>query len=60
MNNQHNNTYIIYNQLINSYINFNIINYIGDYFSGIEKTTLTGNYYPNYFTTKRIIVIQMK
>ena len=33
---------------------------IEDYFSGIEKTILTGNYYPNYFTTKRIIVIQMK
>ena len=29
-------------------------------FSGIEKTTLTGNYNPNHFTTKRIIVIQMK
>ena len=29
-------------------------------YSGIEKTTLTGNYNPNYFTTKRIIVIQMK
>ena len=40
----------------NSYI----FNSIGDYFSGIENTTLTGNYYPNYFTTKRIIVIQMK
>ena len=29
-------------------------------YSGIEKTTLTGNYYPNKFTIKRIIVIQMK
>ena len=29
-------------------------------FSGIEKTTLTGNYYPDCFTTKRLIVIQMK
>lgn len=29
-------------------------------FSGIEKTTLTGNYDPTCFTTKRIIVIQMK
>lgn len=37
-----------------------IVNSIEDRFSGIEKTTLTGNYYPNYFTTKRIIVIQMK
>ena len=33
---------------------------IGDCFSGIEKTTLTGNYLPDNFTTKRIIVIQMK
>ena len=33
---------------------------IEKYYSGIENTTLTGNYYPNYFTTKRIIVIQMK
>ena len=33
---------------------------IDDYFSGIEKTTLTGNYSPNSFTTKRIIVIQME
>ena len=40
----------------NSYI----YEYIDDYFSGIEKTTLTGNYFPNCFTTKRIIVIQMK
>ena len=37
-----------------------INNWIENYFSGIEKTTLTGNYYPNKFTTKRIIVIQMK
>lgn len=37
-----------------------IYNYIEDYYSGIEKTTLTGNYLPNKFTTKRIIVIQMK
>ena len=29
-------------------------------YSGIENTTLTGNYYPNKFTTKRLIVIQMK
>ena len=33
---------------------------IEDCYSGIEKTTLTGNYYPTCFTTKRIIVIQMK
>ena len=33
---------------------------IGDYYSGIEKTILTGNYKPDYFTTKRLIVIQMK
>ena len=33
---------------------------IDDYYSGIKKTTLTGNYYPTCFTTKRIIVIQMK
>ena len=33
---------------------------IEDRYSGIEKTTLTGNYNPNHFTTKRIIVIQMK
>ena len=31
---------------------------IGDCYSGIEKTTLTGN--TDRFTTKRIIVIQMK
>ena len=37
-----------------------ISDYIEDYFSGIEKTILTGNYNPNCFTTKRIIVIQMK
>ena len=37
-----------------------ISNYIEDRFSGIGKTTLTGNYYPNRFTTKRLIVIQMK
>ena len=35
-----------------------IDDYIGDRFSGIEKTILTGN--TDYFTTKRIIVIQMK
>ena len=40
----------------NSYIQ----SWIADYYSGIEKTTLTGNYYPDCFTTKRIIVIQMK
>ena len=39
-----------------SYIN----SYIENCFSGIEKRTLTGNYYPTCFTTKRIIVIQMK
>ena len=39
-----------------SYIN----SYIENCFSGIEKPTLTGNYYPTCFTTKRIIVIQMK
>lgn len=33
---------------------------IENYFSGIEKTILTGNYNPDRFTTKRIIVIQMK
>ena len=38
--------------------NSGISNYIEDRFSGIEKTTLTGN--TNNFTTKRIIVIQMK
>ena len=37
-----------------------IFDYIENYFSGIEKTILTGNYFPDYFTTKRIIVIQMK
>ena len=37
-----------------------IYSYIENYYSGIEKTTLTGNYYPDCFTTKRIIVIQMK
>lgn len=36
------------------------ISKIEDCYSGIEKTTLTGNYNPNHFTTKRIIVIQMK
>jgi len=40
--------------------NRSYIGNIEDCYSGIEKTTLTGNYYPNYFTTKRIIVIQMK
>ena len=40
----------------NSYIDSSIENY----YSGIENTTLTGNYNPNHFTTKRIIVIQMK
>ena len=41
--------------------NSHIYSYIGDYFSGIEETTLTGNYLPpDSFTTKRIIVIQMK
>ena len=38
----------------NSFIDYDIENY----YSGIEKTTLTGN--TGYFTTKRIIVIQMK
>ena len=37
-----------------------IYNSIENCYSGIEKTTLTGNYYPNKFTTKRLIVIQMK
>ena len=37
--------------------NSGIYSSIEDYFSGIEDTTLTGNY---SFTTKRIIVIQMK
>ena len=52
-----NNCYGIYQiDTNNSRINSSIENY----FSGIEKTILTGNYNPNYFTTKRIIVIQMK
>ena len=29
-------------------------------FEGMEKTTLTGNNWPDHFTTKRIIVIEMK
>ena len=45
-----------FNNRNNSWIN----SYIEDCYSGIEKTTLTGNYNPNSFTTKRIIVIQMK
>ena len=35
-----------------------IDSFIGDSYSGIEKTTLTGN--TDKFTTKRIIVLQMK
>ena len=35
-------------------------NYIVDYFEGIESTTLTGNCSPNRFTTKRLIIIEMK
>ena len=37
-----------------------ISDYIVDYFEGIETTTLTGNCIPDYFTTKRVIVIEMK
>ena len=33
---------------------------ISDFFEGIEKTTLTGNYDTVFFTTRRLIVIQMK
>ena len=56
-NNYYCNGYDIYQiDTNNSFINSDIENY----YSGIEKTILTGNYYPNYFTTKRIIVIQMK
>ena len=33
---------------------------IEDRYSGLENTTLTGNYNPDCFTTKRVIVIQMK
>lgn len=47
--------YAIYNIDTNSSY---ISSYIEFYYSGIEKTTLTGN--TNDFTTKRIIVIQMK
>ena len=39
-----------------SWINKDIV----DDFEGVEKTTLTGNCSPEYFTTKRVIVIQMK
>ena len=50
-------SYAIYQIDTNSsYIYDNIENN----YSGIEKTTLTGNYLPTCFTTKRIIVIQMK
>ena len=37
-----------------------ISNYIEKYFDGIETTTLTGNCYPDKFTTKRLIIIEMK
>ena len=37
-----------------------ISNVIVDYFEGIETTTLTGNCWPDYFTTKRVIIIEMK
>ena len=39
-----------------SYIN----DRIADYFEGIKTTTLTGNCRPGSFTTKRVIVIEMK
>ena len=35
-------------------------NVIADYFEGIEETTLTGNCRPDKFTTKRVIIIEMK
>ena len=37
-----------------------ISNGIVKYYEGIETTTLTGNCYPDKFTTKRVIVIEMK
>ena len=37
-----------------------INNGIVNYFEGIEKTTLTENCLPNHFTTKRVIIIEMK
>ena len=40
----------------NSYIHNGIVNY----FEGIETTTLTGNCLPDKFTTKRVIIIEMK
>ena len=39
-----------------SYINDDIVYF----FEGIETTTLTGNCLPDYFTTKRVIIIEMK
>ena len=33
---------------------------IVNYFEGIETTTLTGNCFPYNFTTKRVIIIEMK
>ena len=37
-----------------------IDNDIVNCFEGIKKTTLTGNCYPDKFTTKRVIIIEMK
>ena len=39
-----------------SYIDSDIV----DYFEGIKTTTLTGNCLPDCFTTKRVIIIEMK
>lgn len=54
MNNQHNNTYIISNQLINSYMNFITIDYINENINNsIELFHLNNNY---SFSCKIIII----
>ena len=45
MNNQHKNTYTIYNQLLNMYMNFIIIDYINENINNsIELFHLNNNY----------------